>query len=596
MHLKSLLTPALLPLMLVALPIASLGNSAVSDSIISPAPSRALLRNEQKGKKKARSSSTAKNGKNKRRRSTPTTDKAKKRRSSSQSKVEKEAEKDAMRRKIEAEKEAKRRKSYWKSTASYIGKALRRVDKEVANAEKRKAKAEAKVKKSVTRSKVFKKNMLTCAERDILENTPVSDLACTIEQIARCRFNLNNLTSLTNRRWKQGTNCSSECPAPPSDSSWAMMGKPIVGKKNAPVVDKVGPVALSGNGQKMVTLISREREQIGVYELNKDGDWSLLQPIDLGFSYYNNELAMSDDGSRIAVGPRSESHPVQVFAKDSRTGKYTLLGKPLTEGYKDYKMNNVAISADGGTVAAIGTNTTSKLGFVRVWKWNDSAKDWDMAGEMEGSVGRTSMYEYFSLNKYGNRMAIGNSKGGDNNAGEILILDFDSEDKTWSPAANTPLQAPAGAASFGATVSMSDDGLRLVASQAKAGEQQVLAFEVDPETNEWSSQVVASRENSYFGKKISMSGDGATVVTGTPTHNGVGQGTIAIGLVEVFRVQAGGEWAQLGQGLTDNIGFGMYGYFVSVSSNGDTIATGTTFVQGGRGKVDVYQLKGAYDC
>ena len=91
-----------------------------------------------------------------------------------------------------------------------------------------------------------------------------------------------------------------------------------------------------------------------------------------------------------------------------------------------------------------------------------------------------------------------------------------------------------------------------------------------------------------------MSGDGATVVTGTPTHNGVGQGTIAIGLVEVFRVQAGGEWAQLGQGLTDNIGFGMYGYFVSVSSNGDIIATGTSHA--GDGKVDVYQLKSAYDC
>ena len=418
MHFKSLLTPALLPLMLVALPIASLGNSAVSESVISPASSRVLLRNKQKGKKKvrsssstkngknksqkgkkkARSSSTAKNGKNKRRRSTPTTDKAKKRRSSPQSKVEKEAGKDVMRRKIEAEKEAKRRKSYWKSTASYIGKALRRVDK-----------AEANVMKSVSRSRVFKKNMLTCAERDILENTPVSDLACAIEQIARCRFNLTNLTSLTNRRWKQGTNCSSECPAPPSDGSWAMMGEPIVGTSLE--MGYIGAPVLSGDGRTMVVELSYNNTDIAVYELNKNGKWSMVQIIETNSEVVGKDLVISNDGSRLVAGPfgkieKNTYPPVQIFARDSKSGKYNPLGKPLTGEDKDAKLSGVAISADGGTVAVRGTNIKTNVDFVRTWRWNRKAKDWDMIGDRKGDSTQ------ISLNNDGNRIVIGNSKGG----------------------------------------------------------------------------------------------------------------------------------------------------------------------------------------
>ena len=143
---------------------------------------------------------------------------------------------------------------------------------------------------------------------------------------------------------------------------------------------------------------------------------------------------------------------------------------------------------------------------------------------------------------------------------------------------------------------MSDDGTRLVASLAKGGQKQILAFELDPQTNEWTSQVVASRTENTFANPMSISGDGTTIVAGSPGLSAA-DGTYDIGLVEVFRVQPGGEWAQSGQSLTNNEKFGRDGFWVSVSRNGDTIATGTPFAgDDDVGRVEVYQFKSAYDC
>ena len=124
----------------------------------------------------------------------------------------------------------------------------------------------------------------------------------------------------------------------------------------------------------------------------------------------------------------------------------------------------------------------------------------------------------------------------------------------------------------------------------------MLAFELDSQTDQWTCQVAASRTNPTFGRDMSMSGDGTTVITGTPGHNAA-DGTYDIGLTEVFRVQNGGEWAQVGQNLTDNEQFGRYGLWVSISQNGNTIATGTTFAgDDDNGKVDVYQFESADEC
>jgi len=89
-----------------------------------------------------------------------------------------------------------------------------------------------------------------------------------------------------------------------------------------------------------------------------------------------------------------------------------------------------------------------------------------------------------------------------------------------------------------------------------------------PEAELYGTDVVNQGQQSY---SVSISDDGTTVVSGGPVDNG------NRGAVWVF-VKESGEWFQQGSKLTALNGNGTdtnFGYSVSISSDGNTIAIGS---------------------
>ena len=75
---------------------------------------------------------------------------------------------------------------------------------------------------------------------------------------------------------------------------------------------------------------------------------------------------------------------------------------------------------------------------------------------------------------------------------------------------------------------------------------------------------------------LSLSGDGSTIVAGSPSNNGN---------VDVHSLQ-GGEWKLVGQAITpDVVGFSKQSYMIypfhsAVSKDGNVVAVGSPYVHG----------------
>lgn len=370
-----------------------------------------------------------------------------------------------------------------------------------------------------------------------------------------------------------------------------------------------GPVVLSGNGKMMASLqaLGQFYSNIDVYELNKDEEWSLSQSIDVDQGYGIAQPAFSDDGSRLVVvdevsvtvaGNKRFVCRARVLARDAKYGnKYIPLGENVV-GYQDeyHHIGDVAISADGGTVALVATTSTTVLSdmVVRIHRWNPTAKNWDMIG----NIGMKSLSEIeVSLTANGNRIAIqsvgSDPRGPRGRRGRVSIMDFDEDTRTWSAAATTPLERT-GVVFH--RVSISDDGTRVMVLQEGVVPEQtlkLLALDLDPQTKEWNGRAVVDLKHG-IPRNMRMSGDGTTVIIGAPFLDDAE-------LTEVFRIQSGGNWERVGQSLTDGGKDGKYGLSVSLSRDGNTIAsTGGSFAFGTAGeaktKVYSYQFESATEC
>ena len=91
--------------------------------------------------------------------------------------------------------------------------------------------------------------------------------------------------------------------------------------------------------------------------------------------------------------------------------------------------------------------------------------------------------------------------------------------------------------------------------------------------------------NDYFGRAVSISGDGTYAVIGKPRISGVGQAYIF--------VRSGSTWTQQ-QKLTQNGSSDQFGNSVSISSDGNYAAIGSYQADGsGRGAVYIYSRSGS---
>ena len=133
------------------------------------------------------------------------------------------------------------------------------------------------------------------------------------------------------------------------------------------------------------------------------------------------------------------------------------------------------------------------------------------------------------------------------------------------------------------SLSLSETGEILVVgiiSNTGFGRVQVYKLNEDQHWEKRGANIVDENSGSLFGFTVSLSSDGFTVAVGAPSQN-------SLGVVRVFDYANGDSaWRQIGANITDNITGGLFGRDLDLASNGKLVAIASI-----KHGVSVYALK-----
>ncbi|KAI2507075.1 hypothetical protein MHU86_7344 [Fragilaria crotonensis] len=174
-----------------------------------------------------------------------------------------------------------------------------------------------------------------------------------------------------------------------------------------------------------------------------------------------------------------------------------------------------------------------------------------------------------------------------NRQGQVRIMNYNESSNSWNP-----IQTLSGLqqteSRFGWVVVASDDGGRIAVSAPNAspnisrqGYVQVLERDDRGLWLPLGSILYGAVEEGQFGFSLAISGDGSTVVVGSPGTNEGG--------VRLYRI-SNGDWALIGSALIAKESGIRFGRAVAVSYEGDRVAATSFFHDSTRGHVRVFDL------
>ena len=272
------------------------------------------------------------------------------------------------------------------------------------------------------------------------------------------------------------------------------------------------------------------------------------------------------------------------------------------EATYDRSGRSVSLSSDGKTVAigapyndGIGNNS----GHVRVYNFQDHNSTWvqlgaDINGEAAGDQSGSSV----SLSLDGKTVAIGATinDGIGSDSGHVRVYQFDNS--SWVQL-GANINGEAAYDWSGRSVSLSLDG-RTVAIGAhgnddngsNSGHVQVYTFQDNFAWVQLGDDIVGEAASDFSGGFVSLSSDGKTVAIGAGVNDGNGNNS---GHVRVYQFDDS-SWVQLGADIDGEATYDQSGRSVSLSSDGKTVAIGAPYNDGNgseSGHVRVYHFP---DC
>ena len=409
-----------------------------------------------------------------------------------------------------------------------------------------------------------------------------------------------------------------------SGSTWFRIGPDINGRG---VGDRFGTsVALSSNGNTLA---------IGAPYSNVDGvdsgsvrvfDWNsepLVETwIQVGSDIigeadndlFGTSVALSSNGNRLAVGaPRNDdsgidSGSVRVYGRSGST--WFRVGSDINgKGIGDRFGEAVAFSSDGSRLAVGAPYSDGNgldSGSVRVFDWNSEAlvETWIQVGS--DIIGEAS-YDNFgfsvALSSDGNRLVVGAPFSDTNgtNSGHVRV--FDLYDSNWIQI-GVNISGEEVTDYFGFSVAISDNGVNLAigapyndGNGVDSGHVRVYSW--PGSLSGWvqvGSALFADPASEYFGKSLALSSDGKRLAVSAPLQDGGPNNSVFYtGTVRVFDWD-GSTWVQAGSEIDGEDGNDYFGWSVALSSDGNRLAVGAPFNDGGginSGSVRVFDWSGS---
>lgn len=292
------------------------------------------------------------------------------------------------------------------------------------------------------------------------------------------------------------------------------------------------------------------------------------------YDYFGYLAAISDDGKTIGVSANAvnTSPYARIFTYNGNS--WNQLGSTFTNS------GNVSVSGDGNTIAVQGiSDSSNEKTCVRIYRYSNST--WNLVG---AAINAKSANDAFglgmSLSDNGEIIAVGARAyhGSGTERGQIRIFKLDNG--SWVQL-GSDINGKSDGEGFGSSVSLSDDGTKLVAGASEnpgggitRGQVRIYSLV----NNDWveEDEINGDLNNNSFGRIVSISGDGLTFIAGS--------GNFA-------RVYSSNNsnWTQRGSDIA--ISNSGANFNVSLSDDANSFVIGSQYDNGGgiqRGRVQIY--------
>ena len=183
-------------------------------------------------------------------------------------------------------------------------------------------------------------------------------------------------------------------------------------------------------------------------------------------------VAISEDGSRVAVGaPKNDSNGgdsghVRIFDYNASSGAWIQVGSDIGgKSAGDWFGFSVAMSEDGSRIAVGAWKNNggngNNSGHVRVFDYDTSSGDWIQVGsDINGEASDDKFGTSVAISDDGARIAVGawsNDGSGGGDSGHVRVFDYNTSSGAWIQVGSDIDGEIAGDRS-GGSVAMSDDG------------------------------------------------------------------------------------------------------------------------------------------
>jgi len=313
---------------------------------------------------------------------------------------------------------------------------------------------------------------------------------------------------------------------------------------------------------------------------------------------FGYSVSLSSDGNTLAVGSIYEdgsSAGINGTDNDSMTNTgavyiYTRSGtvwsqqayvKASNPTVHDYFGHSVSVSSDGNTLAVgawsedgssagiNGADNDSMLSAGAAYVFTRSVSTWTQQAYVKASYPSASDYfgRSVSISSDGNMLAVGSvgedgisagiNNGADNdllsNAGAVYV--FTRSDSTWSQQAYVKANVPIEGVGLGSSLSVSSDGNTLVVgavNEYRSGAVYVFTRTSPTVVRPWVQQAYVKASNPFgsdhFGYSVSVSSDGNTLAVGAYSEDGSSAGIN--GMDNYFMTNTGAVYIYIRSGTT----------------------------------------------
>lgn len=345
-------------------------------------------------------------------------------------------------------------------------------------------------------------------------------------------------------------------------------------------------VAISADGKRIAIASNAHNEYTGHVKIfdEENGVWTQvgnnINGENIGDTF-GWSVALSFDGKRLAVGATQlistgiTSGYVKIFEEINNSWVQVgnkILGELDGDGFG----SDVALSNDGSRLAVSARNSSGGLfaGQVRIFDENNGT--WTQTGDaINGEAPEDESGGSISISSNGKRIAIGAlfNDGNGESAGHVRIF-RETINGEWVQIGND-IDGEAAGDYSGSSVSLSNSGKRIaIGAPENSGNGlysgQVRIFEENNLVWTQIGVVYGEAAGNALGRAVTLSGDGTRLAAGATNDSA---NNISTGHVRIFK-EENGEWSQLGDNIYGEANHDGNGVATAISKDGLRIVIG----------------------